>query len=141
VQAHQSCLLQTELQYYTVNVCVTYCSKDNLFLYTEYSIYGTCDVYLNQTSPVNFTVNNVCPDKDKDKQNPSVQTLGLKHPTNNQTDTKSSSEPSCGIQCKMEVNKSINHARTELQKDNVTVVVSHMDAPQMTLNSTDLNSK
>jgi hypothetical protein len=88
--------LQTEVgQYYTVNICITYCSKDNLFLYTEYSVYETCDVYLNQTSPTNFTVSNVCPDSDIDKQNENTQALVLKHPSDNQSDTKASIEPSC----------------------------------------------
>ena len=35
VQPDQSCVLNTEPKYYTVTVCVTYCSSDNLFLYTD----------------------------------------------------------------------------------------------------------
>jgi hypothetical protein len=137
VQPHQSCPLETEIgQYYTVNVCVTYCSKDNLFLYAEYSIYATCDVYLNQTSPTNFTVSNVYPDNDKDKQNLNIQTLVLKHPSNNSSNThSSSSEPFCGIQCKVEVNDSINNARIQIQKGNISGVLSHLDAAQRVLNS------
>lgn len=76
VQPHQSCSLQTEPQDYTVSDCVTYCSSDNLLLYTEYSVYVNCDIYLNQTSSTNFTVTNSCPDKDKD--NPKTQTLVLR---------------------------------------------------------------
>jgi hypothetical protein len=90
-------------------------------------------------------VNNVCPDKDKDKdkdkQNPNTQTLVLKHPSYNHTDYESGKEPSCEIQCKAEVTESINHSRNELQDGKASAVISHLDAAQKTLNSTDAKSK
>ncbi|HEY7110743.1 MAG TPA: hypothetical protein VH415_15060 [Nitrososphaeraceae archaeon] len=93
---------------------------------------------MNQTSPTNFTVSNVWPDNDKDKQNPNIQTLILKHPSNNSSNTQSSSsEPSCGIQCKVEVNDSINNARIQIQKGNISGVMSHLDAAQRELNASN----
>jgi hypothetical protein len=97
VQPHQNCTFNTVPQFYTVNVCVTYCSVDKPFLYAEYGVYGTCDVFLNQTSPVNFTVTNSCPEYYK--ENPKPQSLVLITPSEKQNSSSSSNittSPPCG---------------------------------------------
>jgi hypothetical protein len=119
-----------------VSVCVTYCSTDNLFLYTEYSVYGSCDVYLNQTSAMNFTVTNKCPEKDIDKQNPKTQTLVLTTPDSQKNNTRVTLLPSCGIQCHAGVSDSINHVRDEIKKGNTTGALSHLEEAQKALNAT-----
>jgi hypothetical protein len=135
VQPHESCPLQTKPTYYTVNVCVTYCSADNLFLYTEYSVYGNCDIYLNQTSAINFTVTNRCPEKYKEIPKP--QTLVLTTPDSQENNTKLTLLPSCGIQCHVGLNDSINQARDEIKKGNNTGALYHLQAAQRALNATE----
>jgi hypothetical protein len=70
-------------------------------------------------------VTNSCPDKDK--QNPKFQTLVLRLPSDNRTNVESARLPSCGIQCNVGVNDSVNHARDELKKGNTTGVLLHLD--------------
>ncbi len=97
-------------------------------------VYGSCDIYLNQTSATNFTVTNKCPDKEK--QNPKTQTLVLTTPDSQKNNTRVTLLPSCGIQCHAGVSDSINHARNEIKKGNTTGALSHLEAAQKALNST-----
>jgi len=134
VQPHDSCPIQTQPQFYTVSVCVTYCARGNLFLYTEYSVYGGCDVYLNQTSPTNFTVTNDCPVVGK--QSPKTHTLVLTTPDSLRNNTKVTLLPSCGIQCHVGVSDSIKNARDEIKKGNITGALLNLDSAQKALNDT-----
>ena len=134
LQPHQSCPLQTMPQYYTVSVCVTYCSTDNLFLYTEYNVYGSYNVYLNQSSATNFTVTNKCPDKEK--QNPKTQTLVLTTPDSRKNNTRVTLLPSCGIQCHAGVSESINIGPRNEIRGNTTGALLHLEAAQEVLNVT-----
>lgn len=43
----------------------------------------------------------------------------------------------CGIQCKVEVNESVNQARNELQNGNTSGALLHLDAAQMAINTTE----
>lgn len=78
---------------------------------------------------------NKCPDKDK--QTPKAQMLVLTTPDNQKNNTRLTLLSSCGIQCHAGVSDSINHVRDEIKKGNTTWALSHLEAAQRALNTTE----
>jgi hypothetical protein len=62
-----------------------------------------------------------------------TQVLLRNHIANESVDT-------CGIQCKVEVNESINQARNELQNGNTSGALFHLDLVKQSLGSSPLHT-